>query len=94
MKRNIIVGKQALSADICNRIIEIAQPNFERAFTGNGEDRNSIRRSKVSWLGGAIKHLDIYIPICQIIQKVNAEFYHFDLTDPEKLAPPDLNLSS
>ena len=83
MKRNIIVGKQALSADICNHIIEVARPNFERALTGTGEDINSIRRSKVSWLGGAIKHLDIYMPICQIIQRLNAEFYHFDLTDPE-----------
>ena len=83
MRRNIIVAKKALSADICNTIIERAKPNFEKALTGATDKTNSVRQSQVSWLNGVIKHLDIYTPVCQLIHKVNSEFYHFDLADPE-----------
>ncbi len=83
MKRNIIVAKKALSADLCNTIIERAKPNFQKAYIDNKQETNSIRQSQVSWLAGSIKHLDIYIPICQLIHKVNSEFYNFELTDPE-----------
>ena len=83
MRRNIIVAKKALSADLCNTIIETAKPNFEKALTGAVDQTNSVRQSQVSWLHGKIRYLDIYIPVCQLIHKVNSEFYHFDLGDPE-----------
>jgi len=83
MRRNIIVAKKALSADLCNTIIETAKPNFQKALTGAVDQTNSVRQSQVSWLHGKIRYLDIYIPVCQLIHKVNSEFYHFDLGDPE-----------
>jgi len=83
MKRNIIVAKKALSADLCNQIIDRAKHNFEKAYTGQQETTNSIRQSQISWLNGVIRHLDLYIPVMQLIHKVNLEFYHFDLGDPE-----------
>ena len=45
MRRNIIVAKKALSADICNTIIERAKPNFEKALTGATDKTNSVRQS-------------------------------------------------
>ena len=83
MKRNIIIAKKALSADLCNSIIERAKPNFEKAHVGQQEKTNSIRQSQISWLNGVIRHLDLYVPVMQLIHKVNTEFYHFDLSDPE-----------
>mgnify|MGYP001215215150 CR=1 FL=1 len=83
MKRNIIIAKKALSADLCNTIIDRAKHGFKRAYTGEKDKPNSIRRSQVSWLTGIVKHLDIYIPVMELIHKVNSEFYHFDLEDPE-----------
>ena len=83
MKRNIIIAKNALSADLCNTIIDRAKHGFKRAYTGEKDKPNSIRRSQVSWLTGIVKHLDIYIPVMELIHKVNSEFYHFDLEDPE-----------
>lgn len=83
MKRNIIVAKKAISADLCNTIIERAKPNFEKALTGNISKTNSVRQSDVSWLNGVIRHLDLYVPIMQLIDKVNKEFYNFDLAYPE-----------
>ena len=52
MKRNIIVAKKALSADLCNTIIERAKPNFQKAYIDNKQETNSIRQSQVSWLAG------------------------------------------
>lgn len=83
MKRNIIVAKKALSADLCNIIIERAKPQFEAGKVGGGGQKNSIRKSEISWLGGIVRHLDIYIPIVQLIDRVNKDFYNFDLSDPE-----------
>jgi PKHD-type hydroxylase len=83
MRRNIIIAKKALSADLCNTIIERAKPSFEKGYTGTPDKTNSIRQSQVSWLNGTIKHLDIYTPVSQLIHKVNSEFYNFDLMDPE-----------
>ena len=34
MKRNIIIAKKALSPEICNKIIDIARPNFNPARIG------------------------------------------------------------
>ena len=83
MKRNIIVAKKALSADLCNTIIERAKPRFEAGKVGGGGQKNSIRKSEISWLNGIVRHLDIYIPVLQLIDKVNRDFYNFDLAFPE-----------
>ena len=83
MKRNIIVAKNAISSDLCNTIIERAQQGFASALVSGGVNQPTIRRSETSFLNGVIKHLDLYIPILQLIHKVNNEFYNFDLIDPE-----------
>ena len=88
MKRNIIVAKNAISSDLCNTIINTTKNSFAPAHIGGRGDgtgnRNStIRRSETSWLAGSVKHLEIYVPILQLIQKVNRDFYGFDLLDPE-----------
>jgi len=83
VKRNIIIAKKALSADLCNKIIERAKPQFEAGKVGGGGQTNSIRKSEVSWLGGVVRHLDIYTPILQLINKVNQDFYYYDLGDAE-----------
>ena len=83
MKRNIIVAKKALSADLCNTIIDRAKHNFEKAYTGHPDKTNSVRQSQVCWLSGTIRHLDIYIPVMQLIHKVNTDFYNSNLGDPE-----------
>jgi PKHD-type hydroxylase len=83
MKRNIIVAKNALSSDLCNKIIEIAKPGFASALVSGGLNQPTIRKSETSFLVGSIKYLDIYIPILQLIKKVNDDFYNFDLLEPE-----------
>tara|TARA_R100001224_G_scaffold113728_1_gene100329 strand:+ start:586 stop:1152 length:567 start_codon:yes stop_codon:yes gene_type:complete len=82
MKRNIIIAKKALSPALCNTIIERAKPNFKLAETGSGR-QPTVRKSEISWLRGSIKHLDIFYPVLQLIQKVNNDYYGFDLVDPE-----------
>ena len=69
--KKIIVAKKALSTDLCNTIIERAKPNFQKAYIDNKQETNSIRQSQVKLVSGFIKHLDIYVPICQLIHKVN-----------------------
>ena len=88
MKRNIIIAKKAISSDLCNTIIQRAQPGFQSALIGGvgaegSANKPSIRRSETSWIAGSLKHLDIYIPILQLINKVNTDFYNFDLMEPE-----------
>ena len=83
MKRNIIIAKNAISSDLCNKIIEVARPGFASALTSGGQNQPTIRKSETSFLVGSIKYLDIYIPILQLINKVNNDFYNFDLLEPE-----------
>lgn len=83
MKRNIIIAKNAISSDLCNKIIEVAKPGFTSALTDGGQNKPTVRKSETSFLVGSIKYLDIYIPILQLINKVNNDFYNFDLLEPE-----------
>ena len=90
MKRNIIVAKDAIDSNLCNHIIKMAENNFVPAQIGGpienqhaGHSNATIRRSETSWLTGSLKHLDVFIPIAQLIEKVNREFYGFDLVEPE-----------
>ena len=82
MRRNIIIAKKALSPALCNTIIERAKDNYKLAETGSGREP-TIRKSETSWLVGSIKHLDIFHPVLELIQKVNNDYYGFDLMDPE-----------
>ena len=82
MKRNIVIAKKAISADLCNTIIERTKKDFNAATTFEGNTPN-IRKSEVSWLAGSVKHYDIYQPIINLIKKINNEVYNFDLFDPE-----------
>lgn len=85
MRRNIIIAKKAISADLCNMIIETGKRNsFERATTGNGEDPVN-RKSSISWLSGSMRYLEIYQPIQSLINQVNSQFFFFDLTEFEPL---------
>ena len=84
MKRNIIVVKKAISADLCNTIIERSSPYFKKAIIGDESKTNTFRKSEISWLTGTIKHLDLYIPVMQLINKINSEFYNFDLEECER----------
>jgi len=83
MKRNIIVAKKALSADLCNTIIEVAKPRLEEGKIGGGGRNSTIRKSQIAWLNGVVRYLDLYKPVLELINKVNQEFYHYDLGDPE-----------
>ena len=88
MKRNIIVAHKAISSDLCNSIINITKNSFQPAMmagTGDGYKNPTQRRSETSWLGGSLRHLDVYTPLLQLINKVNKDFYGFDLTDPEPM---------
>ena len=88
MKRNIIVAHKAISSDLCNSIINITKNSFQPAMmagTGDGYKNPTQRRSETSWLGGSLRHLDVYTPLLQLINKVNKDFYGFDLTDPDHL---------
>ena len=40
---------------------------------------------KQARLGGSLRHLDVYTPLLRLINKVNKDFYGFDLTDPEPM---------
>lgn len=88
MKRNIIVAKNAISSDLCNAIINTTKNTFIPAEIGGradgmGNKNSTVRRSETSWLAGSVKYLEFYTPILQLIQRVNKEFYGFDLKDPE-----------
>tara|TARA_R100001163_G_C5018844_1_gene162252 strand:- start:171 stop:743 length:573 start_codon:yes stop_codon:yes gene_type:complete len=83
MKRNIVVAKKALSPEVCNKIIEIAKPNFVPAKIGDlqsssGLERD-IRESHVSWFDKPFKYLNIMHPIQKMICDINYKFYGFDL---------------
>tara|TARA_Y200000002_G_scaffold374897_1_gene376332 strand:- start:473 stop:1036 length:564 start_codon:yes stop_codon:yes gene_type:complete len=83
MRRNIVIAKKAISADLCNLIVETGKKiTFERAQTGNGEDPVN-RKSSISWLNGSMRYLEIYQPIQSLINEVNSKFYYFDLTELE-----------
>tara|TARA_X000001382_G_scaffold91585_1_gene66121 strand:+ start:838 stop:1398 length:561 start_codon:yes stop_codon:yes gene_type:complete len=82
MKRNIIIARNAIDPALCNEIIQRAQKDFSTASTFQGVVP-TVRRSEVSWFNGSIRYLNIYIPILTLIEKVNAQFYNFDLWDPE-----------
>ena len=83
MRRNIVIAKKAISADLCNAIIERTKKDFQIAGVGQGNVAPETRKSQVSWLMGSVKHYDIYQPIVNLIQKINNEVYNFDLFDPE-----------
>ena len=90
MRRNIIVAKNAISPQLCNQIIETAKNNFGPASIGGPQEGGgqgfrdaTQRRSETSWLVGVIRHLEIYLPILQLIKKVNQDYYGFDLMEPE-----------
>lgn len=82
MRRNIVIAKKAISADLCNTIIERTKKDFNTATTFEG-NKPDIRKSEVSWLLGSVKHYDIYQPIINLIKKINDEVYKFELLDPE-----------
>ena len=83
MKRNIIIAKKALSPEICNKIIDIARPNFNPARIGDegvvGSIEKNIRESQVSWFDKPFKYLDIVHPVQKMICDINYKFYGFDL---------------
>tara|TARA_Y100000114_G_scaffold100901_1_gene94026 strand:- start:4002 stop:4574 length:573 start_codon:yes stop_codon:yes gene_type:complete len=83
MKRNIIVAKKALSPEVCNKIIEIAKPNFVPAKIGDLKSspdlERNIRESHVSWFDKPFKYIDIMHPIQKMICDINFKFYGFDL---------------
>lgn len=86
MKRNIIVAHKALSSDLCGAIIHATKNSFnpaEMGVSGDGHKDPTKRRSETSWLHGSLRHLEVYTPLLQLINKVNKDFYGFDLTDPE-----------
>ena len=90
MRRNIIVAKNTISPQLCNQIIETAKNNFGPASIGGPQEGGgqgfrdaTQRRSETSWLVGVIRHLEIYLPILQLIKKVNQDYYGFDLMEPE-----------
>lgn len=92
MKRNIIVAKNAIDPALCNFIVEQSKLNFRPAEIGGPKEGGgvshkdpTIRRSETTWLTGSIRHLDIYVPLLNLIKKVNEEFYGFDLEDPEPM---------
>jgi hypothetical protein len=48
VKRNIIVAKNAISSDLCNKIIQVAQSGFTSALTDGGRNQPTIRKSETS----------------------------------------------
>lgn len=84
MNEKIIVSKNAFDLDFCNKCLEIHAANY--GTIGSGFD-TSVRKSKVTFLNGAFRHVDIYKEILQFLNDVNAHQFQFDLMGME---PPQL----
>jgi PKHD-type hydroxylase len=84
MKRNIIVAKNALSPQLCEQIINLQKNEYlSKGSVGDGSVNKEVRNSEVCFLYGSVKYFDIYKNIIDLVNKVNDEFYKFDLVEPE-----------
>lgn len=89
MNESIVIIKNAFSSEFCNRCFAILASN--EGEIGGEHHLNvvdpEIRRSKISFLTGVFKHLDIYEPVLRAIHNANQEYYGFDL---DAIQPPQL----
>lgn len=89
MNESIVIIKDAFSPEFCTKCFDILASN--EGHVGGEHNLNvldpTIRRSKVSFLTGVFKHLDIYEPVLKVMHNVNQEYYGFDL---EAIQPPQL----
>ena len=77
MNENIIVNKQAFGLNFCNQCLEIAANEF--GLVGDGARDSDVRNSKITFLHGALNHLDIYTEILKFISEVNKHHFDFQL---------------
>lgn len=85
MNEQIIIIKGAFDLDFCNRCSGILAS--QNGLVGNEELNASIRRSRITFLNGVFKHLDIYKPVLDTFNSANQQFFNFDL---EGVEPPQL----
>ena len=85
MNEQIIIVKNAFDLRFCNRCSNILAA--ENGLVGNEELNASIRKSKITFLQGVFKHLDIYKPVLDVMNDTNKQFFDFDL---DGIQPPQL----
>ena len=83
MRRNIVVVKKALSADVCNKLIQIGNVDFQNAKIGHGELDPDVRQSQICWLDKPMLYLDVIHPVQQLIVDINNKFYGFSICSHE-----------
>ena len=84
MKRNIIVAKNAFSADLCNKILKMSHI-FQEGRIRDGAIDTRIRKSKTAWIDNNIDSCEIFHPIYKLTKEVNQKFFRFNITEAEVL---------
>lgn len=93
MNENILIVRGAFDAEWCNACFD-AVKKTETAAVGQGTKSNSIRRSNISFLSGAVRHAKLYVPLIKFISDVNENHYKWDLSDPEVIQFTEYNESN
>lgn len=85
MNEQIIIVKGAFDLEFCNRCFAITAS--EKGLVGAEELNANVRKSRITFLQGVFKHLDIYKPVLDVLHSTNQQFFNFDL---EAIQAPQL----